>query len=153
MLTIILYLLGMHRATAASAISQSLLTNRRSPHLLFTAGFANYFNALIFEAVLVDLHKYILPSYYVITCIRLFFTKHYWGLFAENAVLAIHTEKQRWQPPCFHVQIDTLVFILKVQQQLFLPKTSCGEEGLTVGNIWIGFSDIDRKKTVINWWI
>lgn len=95
-LTIILYLLGMHRATAAPAISQSLLTNRRSPYLLSTAGFPNHFNALILEDVLVDLHKYILPSYYVITCIRLFFTKHYWGLFAAS--------RFREHCPCHTVQ-------------------------------------------------
>lgn len=91
-LTIILYLLGMHRATAASAISQSLLTNRRrSPHLLFTADFPNNFNALILEDVLADLHKHILPYYYVIKGIRLFFTKHYWGLFAASKCCPCHT--------------------------------------------------------------
>lgn len=90
-LTIILYLLGMYRATAASAISQSLLTNRRSPHLLFTADFPNHFNALILEDVLADLHQHILPYYYVIKCIRLFFTKHYWGLFAASKCCPCHT--------------------------------------------------------------
>lgn len=113
-LAIILYLLGMHRATSASAISQSLLTNRRSPHLLFTAGFPNHFNTLMLEDALVDSHKYLLPP----TCIRFFLTKHYWGLFVSMS-LPCSPEKQSWQPACFHglpAQTDMLVLTLKVQQ-------------------------------------
>lgn len=153
----------MHRATAASALCQSLLTNRRrSPHLLFTAAFPNPFNALILEDVFVDLHKYLLPSYYVITCIRLFFTKHYWGLFAANRFrerCPCHTaQKNSWQPlfpwsP--YADWHAGVYTQSTASSWFYTRhgPSCGEEGLTKGNICICFSDIDRKKTFINWWI
>ena len=69
--------------------------------LLFSAGFSNHFNALILEDVLVNLHKYILPSCYVITCIRLFFTKHYCRLLVADRFrehTACHTVQKNREP-------------------------------------------------------
>lgn len=118
----------MHRARAAPAISQSLLTNRRSPHLLFTAAFPNHFNSLILEDALVDLHKYILPSYMH----KIIFYKALLGIFIcrqqIQRVLAIPSRKNRvanqavsmvslYRLTCSHWCSHS-----KYSRQLFLPK-------------------------------